>query len=210
MRRGLTSAVLGLALAAASSPAPSAHPTVSAGIGALRFRDARLRAAYPESPIVRARVELARVGGVPLVAAGGVSWSGGHAANLGFVEASKLRMSFLPIALQAPIRVSLGDAALRLGPEVAWAWYRESWEARIPLAGLVASGRADGSWIGAGVVLEVCSAVRDWGSFRAGYEGLWAKARRQTARGNREREEEMQGGWDVLYVEWSPPIAGSR
>jgi hypothetical protein len=197
--------IAALLFCAAARPA-GASVSLSAGPAVLRFQDARLRDLYPHPVAVRARAELARIDGVPIGVSASFAWDGAETTHRAFVDDSRTRLRFLPIALHAALPLGLGRGWVgRAGPRAVWTWFREDWEARVPVAGVAASSRGTGTWIGAGALAEIETARYGWGSLRLGLDWTWTSARRTTERGNGKREEEMTGGWDELYLEWSIP-----
>jgi hypothetical protein len=196
---------LTLLLSAAAGSA-GASVALSAGGAGMRFHDPRLRDLYPHPLVLRARAEVARIDGVPLTVAAGYAWASRETATSAFVDDARVRMRFVPISLQAPYAMSLGRGwAGRVGPQMAWAWFREDWSASVRAAGVTAAGHGTGTWLAVGALLEIASSPRRWGSLRLGVSGMWAAAHRGTERGNAKHEEAMKGGWDEIYLEWAAP-----
>ena len=204
--RLLRFATAALLLIEAGSSAAHAHVSVSAGAGPLRFHDERLRGVYSPMLSPRLRLQFHAVEGVHPTITICAAWASERPSHSGIVEGAHTRLHFVPVGVQFPYRWSLGrEWVAGAGPLLAWAWFREDWEARVPRAGLRASGHGTGSWLGLGVGIDVHSPKFGFGSIRVGTEWAWAKARRETARGNPHLEEEMKGGWSLVYIEWSPP-----
>jgi hypothetical protein len=196
---------LALLLPAATCSA-GASVALAAGGAGLRFHDTRLRDLYPHPVALRARARVARIDGVPLTIAAGYAWASGKTAPSAIVHDARVTMRFVPVCLQAPYSLPLGHGWTgRVGPQVAWAWFREDWRAGVPAAGVTASGHGTGTWLAGGALLEIDSSPARWGALRLGVAGMWASAHRGTERGNAKREEAMTGGWDEIYLEWAAP-----
>jgi hypothetical protein len=193
-------------LLSAATWSAGASVALSAGGAGLRFHDPRLRDLYPHPLALRVRVEVARIDGVPLTLAAGYAWASRETAPSAFVDDSRVRMRFVPVCLQAPYAMPLGRGWVgRAGPQMAWAWFREDWNASVQAAGVTAAGHGTGTWLAGGALLEIDSSPRRWGTLRLGVAGMWASAHRGTERGNAKHEEAMKGGWDEIYLEWAAP-----
>ena len=191
---------------AAQSPAKTG-PNPFLGGAVLRFHDAHLRQVYPHPVAIGLSVPLTTVNGVSLNATAAIAWERTESGRRGFVDQGQNRVRFLPVGLQAPYRLPLGAGWVAgAGPQLVWVWFREEWNASVRVADVEASGHATGTWVGVGGMIEIGTGAGRYGAFRLGAEANWTKGERRTARGNENRTEPMKGGWDMVYLRWSPPV----
>lgn len=183
-----------------------AELSLTAGLGQISFRDGHLADLYgsPLAPVLGVRAGTF-YGFSPTIAF--CLGKAGHVPpSRGFVEQAKTSMMFLPAALQLPYEYRLSSRwGIRAGVQIAYAWFREEWEATAPSAGFETRHHGTGGWFGAGVLGEVWIDLGRVGAVEVGLESLWAGADRKNIGGNPNTEEEMTGGWSLIRMSWSPP-----
>ncbi|MFH1143735.1 MAG: hypothetical protein V1774_04240 [Candidatus Eisenbacteria bacterium] len=195
--------LLALALAGPARASLKVGPP-SIGTGILRFHDADLRSLYDRLPQL---VFILRGHGLSQISptlAVACSWAS-HRDPDGFLAASETQVLFLPVMLQIPWEQHLnGTWMIRVGPQFTWAGLREEWNATVSEAQIDATGHSTASWLAAGVMGELWARLGGAGSVGLAADWNWTSADRATARGNRERETPMEGGWSGLRLCWTP------
>ncbi len=204
--RALLLACAAWMVAAGAPPAAHAAGNLALGLERLAFHDDRLAEMYG-----------ARFG---LTVAGDLferRWmslglrasylSGDHdAPHLAFIADAGTEMFIVPVRLQWRLRRPLGGSVEAWGgPELAWAGYRESWEADVPAAGVAARQEESGSWLGLGGIGGLRVRIGGLGHLRGSFEWVWTDAERAVAPGNSNQEDEMDGGWSTFALLWEPP-----
>ncbi len=123
-----------------------------------------------------------------------------------FMAAAETRMHFIPVRLQWTFRRPLRPGIdLRGGPQVAWAYFRESWTATVPAANLAVDRGEEGTWLGAGVTAALRVTLGRAGHLHTAFEWVWSSDEREAVPGNSRQVSEMSAGWSALSIHWEPP-----
>jgi hypothetical protein len=179
---------------------------VTLGASYLTFRDPELDDLYGSLLGICAGVDLLERPWGRLSAGVSYAWSTGERPPASFIEQSETRMLFLPVRLSAAL---LGRPAagwqVWAGPQVAWAYFREQWDARVPAAGTDAHRSGSGSWLAVGGVGGLRLALGRAGALRASFEWMWSEAQRTAIPGNSHQTREMTAGWRGIALAWELP-----
>jgi hypothetical protein len=180
-------------------------PAIAAGIEQLSFRDARLDQLYGTPLGIGLQYAPVRRGTLDLVLrASLLSASGGPRQLASFVDQAEVSMRMIPVRLTARIHRSLHPSTqVWAGPLLAWAWFREAWEASVLAAGMQAGQEASGSWLGLGGAVGTRVGLGRWGSLDGWLEWVWCDAERQRVPGDQNRSSNMEGGWWGLGIAWA-------
>ncbi|MBP7669231.1 MAG: hypothetical protein KA123_01460 [Candidatus Eisenbacteria bacterium] len=178
--------------------------SLSAGAGALRFRDSRLHRQYGTRLAAEVGIRFLAPYRLSPALSVGIARADEESRPSAFVSESSTSMILIPTALQLPIEIPLAGAwSVRTGPQAVWAYFRESWSATVPEAGIFSDAAESGGWLGAGWLGEIRWQAGPRWSVGLHSEWNWTAGERATARGNEERKTDMDGGWGSIGIFWS-------
>ncbi len=176
------------------------------GIERLTFRDQRLSDTYGSRLGLTAAGDLLSRSRWDLTLCCSYLSGTNDPPHLAFIDDARTQMRMLPIRLQGRVRQRLGVALEAwAGPQVVWAWFRETWEADVPSAGVAARRSDSGSWFGLGGGAGLALGLGRAGRLRGAFEYVWCAAEREASPGNSEQADSMDGGWSAVSLSWEPP-----
>ena len=194
-----------LAAAGLSSTAQAAGD-LAVGLECLTFRDDRLAETYGARIGLTAAGKLLERRWMDLSLRATYLSAAQDAPRPAFVARARTEMFMVPVRLQWRLRHPLGAwVQVWGGPELAWAGFRERWEADVPAAGVAARQSESGTWLGLGGIAGVRLRAGWLGYLRGSAEWVWADADRTAAPGNSSQSNSMDGGWLSFALLWEPP-----
>lgn len=197
-------------------PSAGRHPDnrtghISVGAEYLDFHDDRLGSLYGSPIGATLSGDLLQRPWMSLTAQAAFAFRTGSPAKIGFIQQTETRIYFVPVRLQWRLRQPIfGGWNLWGGPQVAWAWFREEWEASVPDAELFSERHATGSWLAVGGVAGLRAELGSAGALRCGFEWLWSNADREVVPRNDAQSTSMMAGWSSVSLAWELPWWGKQ
>jgi hypothetical protein len=206
-RRLARALAFGMMLSAFFAPDPTrAAGRLAAGVERLTFRDQTLSQVYGSRFGVTVAGDLLSRSWWDLTLRASYVAGANDPPHLAFIGSARTEMQVAPVRLQARLRHRLGPALEAwAGPETAWVWFRETWEAEVPGAGVSARRTDSGSWFGLGGIAGLRVRAGRVGHLRASVEWVWCAAEREATPGNSHQSGSMDGGWSGISLLWEPP-----
>lgn len=200
--------VLGLGIL---TPMANAIGPFAIGVQTLLFQDERLSDLYDYAVGVTVAADLYQQRYGILTFEAGFLTASQSLESHPYVDASETSVRFLPARLQFRlVTPPQGPWSAYLAPQIAWAYFKESWNAEVTGAGISASQDGSGTWIGGGAQLGVRADLGTAGALRAAYEIVWTTAEREgipeLSNGS---TGEMTGGWHGFHLIWEVPWLGN-
>lgn len=183
----------------------------SLSAGRLEWHDERLQQIYAACPSLGLELSGPRWGPLAPRLDLGLAWDGHDAESAAFVEGAETRMLLVPILWRAPLEFRFAPAwRLSIGPEAGWAWFRETWKASVPAAGLESSRHGTGGWALAGLIGELGLTAGPAGEFSVAAEILWGSGKRTAVGSNEAQSVSIDAGWTRAALRWRPPWPAAR
>jgi hypothetical protein len=201
-----TLACCGLLAAHLAMSPPLAATHLATGAEWLAFRDEQLADAYGSPLGLTAATDVLARTWWDLTLRASYVWGENDPAHLAFVATTHTGMQMVPVRLQGRLRHPLGSSVqVWGGPELAWSWFRETWEADVPAAGVSARQSDSSSWFGIGAMAGLRVRAGNMGFVRASFEYVWCGTERDATPGNSNQAGSMEGGWSGVSLLWEPP-----
>lgn len=206
-RRGGTRIWLILLGLATLAPSSGAIGPFALGVQSIIFQDERLSDLYDYAVGVTVAADLYRQGYGVLTCEAGFMTASQTFAEHPYVDVGETSIRFIPIRFQFRLTTPRkGPWSAWVAPELAWAYFKESWKAQVPGAGISASQAGSGTWIGGGGQFGLRCDLGGAGALRAAYELIWTTAERagipELSNGS---TGEMTGGWHGFHLTWEAP-----
>ena len=176
------------------------------GLHRLSFRDDQISSLY-ESPLaLTVGADVYHLRRIWLTLEASYALRSGSPIRPAYVDQAATRMGFLPLRMQIRLRYPIPPGwVLWAGPQVAWIFFHEKWEASVPGPEVSASQDDSGAGFAIGATAGVRIPIGPAGALRAGFEWLWADADRQAVPGSTYQTTSISGGWSAFSLTWELP-----